>query len=58
MNDLHQDVSVDMLCHLFYNVLVDLSITVFSNSQKKQVDNDTINNISLEEHPNLLSSYH
>jgi hypothetical protein len=33
-------------------MLANLSSTVFLNSQKKQVDNDMINNASFEEHPN------
>jgi hypothetical protein len=55
---MHQYVFANMLCHLFYNMLLDLSITIFLNSQKQQVENDTINNTLFEKHPNLLMSYH
>jgi hypothetical protein len=58
LNDLHEDVSIDMLCHLFYNMLLDLCLTILLNSQKQQVENDTINNASFEEHPSLFSNYH
>jgi hypothetical protein len=32
LNDLHQDVFANMLCHLFYNTLSSLSLAIFLNS--------------------------
>jgi hypothetical protein len=55
---MHQDVSTDMLCHLFYNMLSNLSLIVFLNSHKQQVENDIINNMSFEKHPNLFLNHH
>jgi len=50
LSDLHHNVFVDMLRHLFYKMLPNLSLTIFLNSQKQQVENDIINNASFEEH--------
>ncbi len=41
------------LCHLFYNMISYILLTIFLNSQK-HVENDTRNNTSFKEHPNLL----
>jgi hypothetical protein len=39
-------------------MLLDFYLTIFLNSQKQQVENDTKNNASFEEHPSLFWSYH
>jgi len=43
---------------VFYNMISNLSLTIFLNSQKHYVENDIINNASFEEHLSLLLNYH
>jgi hypothetical protein len=47
-----------MLCYLFYNMILDLPLIVFLDSQKKQIENYITNNASFEEHQGLFLNCH
>ncbi len=44
------------LCHLFCNMVLDLSLIIFLHLKKRHVENDTTNNASFEEHQGLFLS--
>jgi hypothetical protein len=52
---LRQDVkSTNILCHLFYNMILDFPPTIFLDSKERQVDNDITNKTTFEEHQGLF----